>query len=683
MRSYKNIALASLLMLPQAIYAQESAVEQLAVNETEELEQLLQLLEEQTTLATKSRLNADYVPGMMTVLHGKDLEKKGARTVWEALAMVPGVELAIEEAGRKQVVIRGVGRTYASGNTKILLNGISMNSSHLAHAEPVMDIPIEQVERIEVIRGPGSAIHGEFALTGVINVITHKEGNRVYVTGGENSSLGKGLMLTYDADDSPLKINLSLADWETDGPDVIAGEDELYIEDGGVNASYSNAPGPTNEAADDKTGILTVNYEDFSLNIQWLEDGYGDYFGRNQFLPHDEKRIVLRNKYRTVEVKQALDLSHDLSADIYAGWQDNEQKKDDLFAGPSAITLPSNDVFIDTYYREQRSNAGIDLNWTGMSKHNVLLGFEYVDINVDKESLKYFEQGVEFYEWYFVKPDKRRRIFSTIIQDEFKASEDLTLTIGMRHDNYNDIDSKSSPRLAAVYRKDRNNIFKAQYARAFRPLTFYEIAEEIVYPGIGNFSFLTPEDGSTIGTYEFGYIHKNMNTEYALTAFHSEIDKLVIFVDQTGFANADSATMSGMELEVNHQFSKRVKLDSNVSYLNTDDDNTGRPLPGSTNWIGNIGLDIKANAYTNISLQHHMVGETYREATDARNKLNSYRTTDLTVSMSQLFDQNVSFYFGVKNVFDSDVKFPAPELTYVDDHPRAGSQWWMRLAYDF
>ena len=147
MRRISPLLLTTLLALPLTIYAQEGNQTSAAEDESQELEQLLELLQQQTTLATKTRLNADYVPGMMAVLHGSDLESRGVRTVWEALALVPGVELSIEETGRKQVVIRGIGRTYASGNTKILLNGVSMNSAHLAHANPVMNITIEQVDR--------------------------------------------------------------------------------------------------------------------------------------------------------------------------------------------------------------------------------------------------------------------------------------------------------------------------------------------------------------------------------------------------------------------------------------------------------------------------------------------------------------------------------------------------------
>ena len=129
MSLHYRLRLLALLCSPVLASETFAAQLELPTDEQVELQQLLALLEEQTTIATKTRLNSDYVPGMVTVLHGDKLEGTGAHTVWEALARVPGIELSIEETGRKQIVVRGIGRTYASGNIKIMLNGVAMMAS--------------------------------------------------------------------------------------------------------------------------------------------------------------------------------------------------------------------------------------------------------------------------------------------------------------------------------------------------------------------------------------------------------------------------------------------------------------------------------------------------------------------------------------------------------------------------
>ncbi len=89
----------------------------------------MRLLDEETQLATKRRTNIDYLPGMISVLSGEEMLVRGARTVWEALALVPGISQGMEFTGERQVLARGVEHGYASGQVKILLDGQSMNSA--------------------------------------------------------------------------------------------------------------------------------------------------------------------------------------------------------------------------------------------------------------------------------------------------------------------------------------------------------------------------------------------------------------------------------------------------------------------------------------------------------------------------------------------------------------------------
>ena len=69
-----------------------------------------------------------------------------------------------------------MGQLFEPSKVKLLLNGVAVNASASATTGTIYDTPIEQVERIELIRGPGSATHGEFAYAGVLNVTTRKQG---------------------------------------------------------------------------------------------------------------------------------------------------------------------------------------------------------------------------------------------------------------------------------------------------------------------------------------------------------------------------------------------------------------------------------------------------------------------------------------------------------------------------
>lgn len=143
------------------------------------LGELMEVLDDSTEIATKSRLNADYVPGTVTVLQGRDLESLGMRTVWDALSLIPGV---IINQGRREeyfVGVRGFNPPFNSGNIKVLLNSTPMSRDESGLSSQALSIPIEQVDRIEFIRGPGAVLYGDFAYHGVLNILTRQDRSRL------------------------------------------------------------------------------------------------------------------------------------------------------------------------------------------------------------------------------------------------------------------------------------------------------------------------------------------------------------------------------------------------------------------------------------------------------------------------------------------------------------------------
>ncbi|MBP6703527.1 MAG: TonB-dependent receptor plug domain-containing protein [Vicinamibacteria bacterium] len=145
--------------------------------EEAELEGLLKILSEETAVATKTRMNGDYVPGIVTVLHGDEMASMGARTVWDALSMVPGIEAVRDPAGVPSLVVRGIQFPFNSGNVKVLIDSMPATRDNAGINSIVLDLPIQLVERIEVIRGPGSVVYGDFAYMGLVHIITRKTGH--------------------------------------------------------------------------------------------------------------------------------------------------------------------------------------------------------------------------------------------------------------------------------------------------------------------------------------------------------------------------------------------------------------------------------------------------------------------------------------------------------------------------
>jgi hypothetical protein len=152
---------------------------------SDEEAELLDLLAEETELASRTRQNADFVPGIVNVLHGEELAALGARTVLDGLALVPGIEVLRDAGGNATLRVRGIDFFFNSGNAKVLIDGLDMGAETAALNSAVLLLPIGQVERIEVIRGPGSSLHGDFAFTGLVNIITRQTGGQLLAEVGD------------------------------------------------------------------------------------------------------------------------------------------------------------------------------------------------------------------------------------------------------------------------------------------------------------------------------------------------------------------------------------------------------------------------------------------------------------------------------------------------------------------
>jgi len=142
------------LFLPSLLFAVEVKKEEVAetISEQEpsedlaEQRRLLAIVEKHTEIATKTKLNADFVPGMVTVLLGDDLEARGVRTLYEALSLVPGMELYLARHGFWNTMVRGAAEVFATGNMKILLDGVPLITAF--GIEPTPNMPVEQVEAL-------------------------------------------------------------------------------------------------------------------------------------------------------------------------------------------------------------------------------------------------------------------------------------------------------------------------------------------------------------------------------------------------------------------------------------------------------------------------------------------------------------------------------------------------------
>ncbi|WP_200328505.1 TonB-dependent receptor plug domain-containing protein [Thiocystis violacea] len=652
---------------------------------------LLSVIDEASTLATKTRMNADYVPGILSVLDGDELVALGVHTAWEALELVPGVQIDRNNNGGLRVAIRGF--QHANGNVKLLLNSAPMNNAFGGYSN-ILYIPVEQVERIEVIRGPGSAMHGEHAFAGVINIITRQHENRAHLRAGSGEMHEAGAVLSVDDPKGDWRLSLNAAGWDRDGVGVTAGVDRLYALGLGER---SQAPGRINNAENDRLAVLSLDYQHFSLLAQYSRNRGGSFFGALNVLPEESEGPDASFSEQTlVQARQALAPTDTLSAEFKLTWSQYIGKWAEEVL-PSGVPYPLDSqiiypdgVFIADYIRLSRQEAELDLDWRGWSGHRWQLDLSAANVQID-DAWWAFNSDLDTSEplaaprrysgdQNFIDDGARRSTRSIAVQDQFHPFAPLEITAGLRYDSYSDVGDNLSPRLAAVWTLSDTHLIKAQYAEAFFPPTLFQVYGNPGTSGLREFA-IEPE---TVATSELGYIFRRGNSVARATLYHSQVKNLIV-IENSSYLNRGRARLQGIETEWEQRLSPTWKAVANLSYSETQDEEIGGPLAGAADWLGNLSLLYRPRPDVLVSSHWRYVSDRHRSAEDPRSdRLPGYQDLALTLSWFDLGGPGLTLRAGVKNLLAQEIKSPAAAYTYANDYPLLQERtWWVQLSYQW
>lgn len=674
-----------------------------------------------TEIATKTKMDADLAPGMVTVLRGEEMADRGIRTVYEALSLVPGLHTAINGIGDKHVCVRGIGGSFFSGNLKMMLDGLVLNDTLSAAGHVLYEIPAEQVDRIEIIRGPGSVIYGEYAYAGVINVITRKKGTRIFGGYDSDDSVSRGGTLSYEVPEKDFSLGLNFSGRKTDGADVEAGEDRLYHGAFGIKlGEYSYAPGSTNEAQEDRLANLSLRYKGFSLSGQYLFTGRGDHFGFIHVLPPNEKRIVISHEHQALDARQNFEMPN-TELELRMGWRKYVFNTDDILGlppimgvsmpdGSSIDITPPEGSLAAPHYEEREIYGSAEMIWKHGERQTVLLGAKYSDISMEdvwvdtNTSDAYPGQMVRLTgEYNWLDENAERDIWSIYLQHITGIARDITLTWGLRYDrrhdacdDKDDIAESLTPRISAVCRLADHHILKAQYSESVRPPCFTELYSRENSLIEGN-----PDlDAEHIRSYELAYIYRRAKTFGQITLFYSELKDNIVYPQYANtiggvgiqYENAaDIIKTRGAEAEFGQNLTNDLRLELNLSFTDTEDEE-GFPLEGTADWLGNANLLYKPGPDYVFGLAYRYAGKRHRSPDDDRAALDSYDMLNVSANIFNLFAKGLSLRAGIRNIFDSNIINPAPVFKgsegnigyyYEDDLPRPGREWRVQLSYEF
>lgn len=673
-------------------------------------EELSALLEEATTIATKSRLNVDYVPGTVTVVKGNDLKAMGVTNLAQlnAFDAVLGMETAVSS-------LRGVGPWYGANGNKIkwLLNGKTVEmelrtTDQWAKAPAFLPIPVEFVERIEVIRGPGSALYGGNAVFGVVNVVTKKGQNGFFSEaesfGGNDTGVGMGVYGRIKEGD--FYADLKVSALKRDG-------DNLYVDGSG---HFYDDKGPT-YASGYGPGLLPMQMDGYSI---MADLGYGDWeawiyrflvrTGQGyDWIPYDslpskdsgycKTGLTTMAGLRYTYPMETFVLVPEVGYSRYENPVDNYFEREEDHPNVKLAEGVEYPYEAARYrrYAEEKIFGQLEMQRREGS-HRLLAGAFWQKTRIlEDETFYNYDGGTKLVgDYYMYGPligeGRERTQKAAFVQDQWEINDGVSLTYGVRYDTFSDVDHAWSPRIAGVWRKDDANILKAQYSRAFRPPTLYE--------DIGYYSpdRRKPEVADTL---EAGYIRKSPMESFKATLFTTVIRDMIT-LDMHSWYNdnlGNEAVVRGVELEYDVQ-RDNFSAGAAGAYYHTRNGDSEEPFAIAAPYHGNLFVTLGANSDFPTTLWLNYVSSKPRTEAQTIGEivfLENGRTPEqyylnLSQKIRGVFAKGMDLSWGIRNLTGRQVEtLYSPllrlesfgEKVNYDDVPYMGRSYWVNLAQRF
>jgi len=533
-----GLALIALLFLPALAGAQGSVSD-------------VQLLAEEgftIQAATKTEIPVSKAPSSVTVITAKQIRESGSRTIPELLRLVAGVNVRWNPMVQN-FDIRGFGQSPFTSRVLLLIDGIPYNSWDKGGfpQHPGFDFfMLQNVKRLEIVRGPGSALYGENAFWGVINIITLSgedlQGGRVELYGGDlenqavsalyGSKLGQDGSLFVSA--RAQRGQLPMAFWYEEADSVAKGTD-FFVK--GKLKSWE---------------LSYYRHED-------TLDGFDARIGPGNFTSAQEIG-------QTINIL-ALKSDHEVSKDVVLSTSLSFANR----YGSHCAACHSLPLNRQTY--EHQSDHGsqllgdVSVNLRNIPSHDILIGIEGRQIRPGDRSED------------LLSPDEDPRVelaytkVASYLQDQISLADDkVRLTLGVRYDGKTDIfEDKVSPRAAVVYSPTSKLALRAGWSTAFRfPNSSEQYSDtwflNVVTPSGAAIPFsvfganpdLKPEE---IRTIDFGAEYKINDAWTAkLDLYRSKLKDFIVLTTRPGSPSAlisqnhpDTATLDGFELELRYR----------------------------------------------------------------------------------------------------------------------------------
>lgn len=637
------------------------------------------------TIASGSRQPIARAPSVATVITAEDIAAIGAADMDEVLETVPGLHVARSPLGYNPIyTIRGI---YTQYNPQVLMlvNGIPITGVYVGDRSQIWaGMPVENIARIEVIRGPGSALYGADAFSGVINIITKTaadiNGSQLGLRAGSFNS--RDAWLQHGGTWGGFDVAAYLRAGTTDGQHQIIAADAVS-----PTPYPSLAPGPVNLGRNAIDGRFDLSRDKWRLRAGYQQrsnastgagvasalDPKGNNFG---------ERISTDLTYQDVNFAPNLDVTAQTSY-LYI------TEQSDLTLYPPGFLGFPNGVIGNPYKWERHLRFNLSAAYTGLQSHKLRFGAgtQNDDLYRIKDTNNYTLPPLGSVQDVtdiapFIRPHSRR-VNYVYAQDEWAFTRDWYLTAGVRQDHYSDFGNTTNPRFALVWETAYNLTSKLLYGRAFRPPSFAELYNINNPVALGNPN-LKPETNKST---ELAFAWQATSTLQAnLNLFRYQMNDILRFVldTSTGISTAQNAGRQhgqGMEVELVWDANQSLRLSGNYAQQHSTDEATNQDAGNAPRHHVYARADWHFMPRWTLDTQFNYVADRKREPSDTRPPIADYHTVDITLR-SQKQSRDWDFAFKVLNLFDADAREPSPSPGLIpNDLPLAPREWRVELSH--
>lgn len=603
-----------------------------------------------TVTAQRVPTDGRTLPVSISVITAEDIAASSARTMQDLLSTQAGIHLVNTSSSSDNAIVdlRGFGITGAS-NTLIMIDGVKQNTNDLS-APNLGVVPLDQVERVEIVRGSGSVQYGGGTTGGVINIITRKDFAKEPVTARATATFGSYGLRQYDAavalNNQKVGVDAYMQSLHSDGYREHSGESREGG-GGGITFRHDNGSirlyGNTTTQKLDLPGPRLIN----------------PTTGENQFEsdPRGAKNKI--DNVKTTSTTFGLQVEQQLGVGtLYADASTREKKLNGL----------SYDGFGDTL-----RNQKLEENLASLRYRLPINGGHSIVFGADAQEAKTTSNQNAYYDFTPSKWQSRQHQYGLFADGQIRATDSTYVTLGVRRQYASD---KLEVISGSGEESDKGHHLTAWQLGVRQDLSagfglYGKVGRSFRLPNADEaLSVQSPLAPQTSTDKELGVTWASDTSSARLSWFRYDLTNEIqynpladgMWGPGTGAnTNLDPTRRQGIELEGHHKLTSSLTLDANLTWMEAQFrsgtyagvDLSGKTVPLAPKWLANAGVTWRpTDAFLwNVSAQY--VGKSRMDNDQANQfdtQLDAYVL--LNTKVAYKFTRNIEGAFGINNILD-------------------------------